>query len=478
MYRLVVYCLGCVYLAAIILSIFGLLPFSSFSSVFSLFFFGLVGWVNHSLVAKTCYRPTNLESTYISALILGLILPPVTDLDSVWLLFWAAVLTMASKYILAFHKKHLFNPVATAVFITAITGVGSATWWVGQKILLPLVLICTLLILRKINKLGMLVGFLFTSAVTIVLFNLAKGFGVQATLEKLFFDTPWIFFVGVMLTEPLTTPPSKWWRLAYGILVGFLFSPQVHLGAFYTTPESALLIGNVMSYLASPKNKWLLTLIEKVQIGPQMWDFVFKPDTLLKFKPGQYLELTLAQKQPDSRGSRRYLTITSSPTEDALRFGVKFYDPGSSFKQQLKLMQPGDQLLAGQLGGDFLLPKNPSQKIVFIAGGIGITPFRSMVKYLKDINQVRDVILFYCNKTEDEIVYKEIFDNYGRTIYVNTQSDGRLTPEVIKNNVSDYKQRKFYLSGPHAMVKTYEKILTDLGVSRNNVVIDFFPGFA
>ncbi len=478
MYRLVLYCLGAIFFVALILSFLNLLPFSPAALLFSITLLGIVGWLTNTIFAEIYHSPTNLESVYISALILALILPPAKDLNSLFLLFWAAVLTMASKFILAIHKKHIFNPVVVAMCITAITGVGSANWWVGQKLLLPIAVITSFLIIRKINKLGMILGFLITSATTIVVLNLLKGFGVQATLTKVFFDTPWIFFAGVMLTEPLTTPPGKLWRLVYGVLVGFLFSPQLHLGQFNTTPESALLIGNVMSYLVSPKNKWLLTLVEKIQIGPQMWDYVFKADTPIKFKPGHYLELTLAQKRPDSRGSRRYLTIASSPTENNIRFGIKFYEPGSSFKQQLKLLQPGEQLLAGQLSGDFLLPKDKKQKLAFIAGGIGITPFRSMVKYLADNNEKRDIVLIYSNKSEDEIIYKDVFENNVRTIYINTQIQGRLTTEQIEQYIPDFAQRKFYLSGPHSMVSAFEKNVAKLGLGSESIITDFFPGFA
>ena len=65
-------------------------------------------------------------------------------------------------------------------------------------------------------------------------------------------------------------------------------------------------------------------------------------------------------------------------------------------------------MIAGQIAGDFTLPDDPEQKLVFIAGGIGITPFRSMLKYLLDTNQRRDIVLLYANKTANEIAYKDI----------------------------------------------------------------------
>lgn len=78
-------------------------------------------------------------------------------------------------------------------------------------------------------------------------------------------------------------PPSRKMRILYGGLVGFLFTPQVHFLSIYSTPELALLVGNLFSYAVSPKLKLLLTLKEKIQLAPDEWDFVFNPDGKVKF---------------------------------------------------------------------------------------------------------------------------------------------------------------------------------------------------
>src|SRR5258708_25269630 len=85
--------------------------------------------------------------------------------------------------------------------------------------------------------------------------------------------SPLVFFAGVILTEPLTTPPTRNLQIVYGAMVGFLFSPAVHFGPVYITPELAILIGNVFSYLVSPKVKLILKLRERVQIAPDTYDF-------------------------------------------------------------------------------------------------------------------------------------------------------------------------------------------------------------
>ena len=101
-----------------------------------------------------------------------------------------------------------------------------------------------------------------------------------------------------------------------------------------------------------------------------------------------------------------------------------------------------------------------------------------MIKYLIDSNQGRDIVLFYANKTANDIVYKDIFDKaqkrFGlKTIYLLD----RLNSEMIKQEVPDYSSRIFYLSGPHGMVEGYKQVLKQMGVGSSRIVTDYFPGY-
>ena len=275
--------------------------------------------------------------------------------------------------------------------------------------------------------------------------------------------------------------------------MGFLFAPEVHVGSFYVTPELAMLMGNVFSYIVSPKANLLLTLKAKMQVAPDVWDFIFVPARKLAFAPGQYMEWTLAHDDPDDRGNRRFFTLASSPTEDTVRLGVKFYEASSSLKQALLTLKPNDEIMASHLAGDFVLPKDTRQKCVFIAGGIGITPFRSMIQYLLDTYQWRSIVLFYANKSARDIVYKSLFDKAQRvlgmkTVYTLTDprgvppgwrgSVGRLTPQMIKAEVPDYYDCLFYISGPARMVDSTKDTLHQLGVRESHIKTDYFSGLA
>jgi ferredoxin-NADP reductase len=205
------------------------------------------------------------------------------------------------------------------------------------------------------------------------------------------------------------------------------------------------------------------------------------------------MEWTLDHVDPDLRGNRRYFTMASAPTEPGLRLGIRFVDPSSSssYKQAMLEMQPGDEILAGQLTGDFTLPRNTNQPLVFIAGGIGITPYRSMIKYLLGIHQRRPITLFYGALTVNSFAYRDVFDQAERElgirpIYIAEKTEnmppgwvglvGLIKPEIIQTYAPNYKQSLFYISGPQVMVHSVNEMLHKIGIPRRQIKLDFFAG--
>ena len=493
MYRLVIYCLVFILAMALFLSVYAILPIKPLDLLFSTAFLLLTCLLINDIFAKTFGAPTNVESVYITALILALIIQPITSYNSLIFLLWAGILSIGLKYILAPHKKHIFNPVAVSVAITAITINQSASWWVGNAHMMPFVIVAGILITRKIRRADLVLSFFITALVSILGYAALHGTNLFKTTEIVLLYTPLLFFGFIMLTEPITTPPTKFLRIAYGAIVGALFGPFVHIGAVYFTPELSLLAGNIFSYIVSPKGRLILTLKRKTQIAPQIYDFIFEPDKNLKFIAGQYLEWTLAHKHPDNRGIRRYFTIASSPTKQELRIGIKFYSNPSTYKKTLTSLNVGDKIVASQLAGDFVLPRNKKKKLAFIAGGIGITPFRSIVEYLNDKNEKRDITLFFSNKTSADIIYKDIFEKAKNKLDINTiytltevnsvpidwkGNKGMISEQMIKEKTPDYKKRTFYISGPSVMVDAFKKTLKGMGLKNHQIKTDFFPGFA
>lgn len=123
------------------------------------------------------------------------------------------------------------------------------------------------------------------------------------------------------------------------------------------------MVGNVFSYLVSSKQKVVLQLRRKNKLAPGIIDFVFKSSQKLAFQPGQYMEFTLAHPRPDSRGNRRYFTLASSPTEEGVRLGVRFYQQGSSVKQALYRIDNRKKSSRPRLQEILLFPPTPLKNL-------------------------------------------------------------------------------------------------------------------
>jgi ferredoxin-NADP reductase len=395
----------------------------------------------NTALSKIFKTPMNAESSSITALILFFLIAPYA---SWWVFVIAGVVAMLSKYVLVYKKKHILNPAIAAAFILTLFGIADFTWWVGSSFMLPVVLIVGLLIVRKLRRFYLFASFLIVAVIA----ALIQG----ANIAELFLSWPLVFFGTIMLTEPLSTPPTHRLQIVYGAVVGVLFG---------FGPVTALLIGNIFSYFVSPKQLLVLKLKEKKEIAENIWEFIFSSPEKLKFKAGQYAEWTLPLAAADSRGNRRYFTIASAPSEEDIHLGIRVNKDGSSYKKALLAMNLGDPIAISQISGDFTLPEDKNKKLVFIAGGIGVTPFRSMIA----ADSTRDVVLFYLAMNPKAFAYKEVFEKV-KTIYAD-----KVSPEQL----AEYKDRTFYISGPNMMVDVYKKMLKEMGVKE--IITDYFPGY-
>ena len=493
MYRLLLYYLGGLIAAAIVLSSFKALNYNPWSLAASTAILVGACWIINKVFAYIFDAPINPESSLITGLILALIITPNISGLNILFLLAAPGLAMASKYLLTIRNKHIFNPAAVAVALTAFGPRQTASWWVGTAAMLPFVIIGGIFITRKIRRERMIITFFAATTASTIFYAIISKASVITSLKDMVLSSA-IFFLGfVMLTEPATSPPTAIKQTWYAAIVGFLLPPQVHILSYYSSPEIALVNGNVFSYLVSPKTKLFPILQRKYRIAANAADFIFSPGLKFAYQPGQYMEWTMQHTKTDSRGSRRYFTIASSPTEPDLRIGIKFSDKSSSFKEALLGADKDTLIVASQLAGDFVMPKDSSKKLVFIAGGIGITPFRSMIKYLVDKNDRRSVTLLYSARTEEDLAYRDVFeqarDRLGlNTIYTITDNNAKISDpharagfvngDLITRNVPGYLDSIFYISGTHAMVVAMQDMLADLGVPHHQIKVDYFPGYA
>lgn len=492
MYRLLMYYVIGLLGIAMLYGAFGVISYSPYTIFLSTALIVGVSVGVNFIFAKLYKAPSNPESSIITGLILALIITPPASLQTVPFLVAVTSLAIASKYILAINNKHIFNPVAIAVVLTAFGPQESASWWVGSTVLAPFVLVGGLLIVRKIRRTKMVSLFFAVALIGTALVSFMLHKDVFSTVQATILHSSLLFLGFVMLTEPLTSPSSWSKQRWYAIIVAVCFIPDLHIGSIYSTPELALVIGNLASFFMTPRVKTLLHLHSTASHGQTTEDFIFTPERKFSYQAGQYIELTLPHEHADQRGSRRFFTLASSPTEDDIRIGIRFYDKGSTFKRVLRTAGADLFLSAGQLGGDFTLPKNPQQKMTFIAGGIGVTPFRSMIKFLSDTNDVRDVSLLYGENNIDSVSYSDVFEEARQKIGVKTTyvindesvtptdriTQGRIDVPLIQTQVPDFLDRLFYISGPQPMVRGMRRTLISMGVRRGNIKVDYFSGYA
>jgi len=480
MYRLLVYGLGLLAFLGLLLSFMGTLTVSGIGLGISLILLLVSTYSINRVLARVWDIPTNSESWLITALILFFILPPTMTVSQGVMVFLAGVIAMGSKFIAVYHSRHIFNPAAFAAGVLVLTGLLHVTWWVGSSVLWPFTLAFGLLVVRKIRRTYLFGMFAVVSFVVTFAMSYVQHQSVAEVLKLAITSSPLIFLGTIMLTEPATMPPRKNQQLLFAALVALLYASQQSIFGMYIYPEVALLVGNVYAFAVGQKSRLHLRLTSIVPISEQVTDFVFSTDRPLRFLPGQYLEWTLPGVTLDGRGNRRTFTIASSPTENEIHLGVKFYEPSSSFKRSLRGLRLGDSMYAGQLAGNFTLPADSRQKLVFIAGGIGITPFRSMLKYLLDSGQKRDIILLYLVSKPEELAYKDVIGQAAAAgvCVVHAQVGGApLTPESIQQLFPDWAERTYFLSGPNGMVAGVKDTLQHMNIPRKRIKTDYFAGY-
>ncbi|MBX4188579.1 RnfABCDGE type electron transport complex subunit D [Candidatus Saccharibacteria bacterium] len=472
-YRLVLYILFTFVGWAAVAGLFSKqIPYTSSSIVLSAGWLVLVCWLVNKLLATFFNVPSNKESHMITALILALIMTPASDVPGFGVLAGAALAAMASKYVLTFRKSHLFNPAAFGAFVSGALFHEYASWWVGTKLLTPLVFIGAILILRKIKRFQM-VGLFLAVFLLYLIFGTSAGGDLHFLWLELI-ATQVLFFAVIMLTEPLTSPATARYYLPYALLVGLLYS----VSRFKLSPEQALLLGNIFTFIFAANRRYELKFVRRVKEAEGIYSYVFSLPKGFRYLAGQYMEWTLSRNKSDSRGNRRYLTVSSAPTEQNLMITVKEPPKPSTFKQQLASLKPGDKILASRLAGGFTLPSDSTKKLAFMAGGVGITPYRSMIKAMIDDKQNRDTALIYSANSDAEVSFRDLFAKASdiglKSHYI---TDGQVDGSVIKKLLPDYRERTFFVSGPYGYVNAMESNLIKLGVGMDNIVTDYFPGY-
>lgn len=228
------------------------------------------------------------------------------------------------------------------------------------------------------------------------------------------------------------------------------------------------------------------TFTNRQQLTDTIVSFSFKPERPFTYTAGQFITLTLTGHVEHGKSAERWFTLSSSPHEGTLtittRVGVAAH---TAFKRALDALQPGALVDISEPLGDFVLPRLVQTPLVFVAGGIGVTPFRSMLSWLHHAGESRPIRMLYQVNTEDDIIFQDVFDDARQhvTIVVNEPSAawggerGQLTAEMIIGLEKPTDDTLLYLSGPESFVQPLQATLRTMGVSGQNIVLDEFQGY-
>ncbi|HEY1645098.1 MAG TPA: FAD-dependent oxidoreductase [Candidatus Saccharimonadales bacterium] len=216
-------------------------------------------------------------------------------------------------------------------------------------------------------------------------------------------------------------------------------------------------------------------LVDSKVIARDIKRYYFEPEHKISQTAGQFIEMHLKHDHPDDRGIRRWFTLSSSPTDKYLAITTKqIGDKASSFKKTLDKLKVGDHLDISDPMGDFVLPKDSLLPLIFVAGGIGITPFLSIAEYLRSTGEKRQIHLFYAVSDMAEALN---LAKYSSVLGSQRLILGQLSAQLIYDEAQKLNNPLIYISGPEHMVEGLNKGLEDLGVDKTRLIGDFFPGY-
>lgn len=487
MYRLVWMTLAALLLLAVGYAAAGLI----FSTPFELIASTLVAVASTVLVSVVLARAfgtrAHIESSLVTGLLIACLLFPTADPQGLAVIALVGAIAAASKFVLAWRGRHLFNPAAVAVLLIAFTGLNAGVWWIASGALWPFVVIGALLVVARVRRWSVFLVYVAVAGAVSVWQSVQNGQELGAALALVLTAYPFVFAGAFMLTEPLTLAPRRSQQLVVAVVAALLSSVPFTLGPLYASPELGLVVGNALAFAFAfrSRRRHSLELRSSSVIAPGITEYRFRPRVPLPFEAGQWLELDLPHRA-DGRGRRRTFSIASAPADGEIAVAMRVPEKASSFKRALAALEPGALVRATGVGGDFVLPPDPAVPLLFVAGGIGITPFASQLRSIAS-GPERDVVVVYSAAALEDMAYRELLRESGaRVVVVSREApsslpegwshlSGRLTAERLAEAVPDAPRRVGFVSGSPSFVDSVRGALRSAGARR--IRTDAFAGY-
>jgi ferredoxin-NADP reductase len=238
--------------------------------------------------------------------------------------------------------------------------------------------------------------------------------------------------------------------------------------------------------------KYETTLTSKEAVAEGTMAFRFAKPAGFAFKPGQSINVSLVDPpETDAKGNARTFSIVSAPFENELMIATRMRD--TAFKRTLKAMPAGGRVSLRGPAGLFTLDPADSRPAVFLAGGIGVTPFVSMLRDAARSKLARDLWLFYSNRRPEDAAFLDelsaLLKRHARIHFVGTMVEmdkssklwsgeqGFLDRAMLERHLKSLGGNVYYIAGPPALVEAMQKMLTGAGVAEDSIRTDEFFGY-
>jgi ferredoxin-NADP reductase len=257
------------------------------------------------------------------------------------------------------------------------------------------------------------------------------------------------------------------------------------------------LVAGGFFYLRKSSMMWCVAryrtkLIERQEIAEGTMAFRFEKPKGFEFTAGQHVDIDLLNPtKTDEKGNGRDLSIASAPEEDFIMVATRM--TGSAFKENLREMPLGTEVMLKGPGGDFMLHQDAKLPAVFLIGGIGITPIRSIVLDATERKLSHKLYLFYSNRTPEATAFlndvtgaQRRNPNFTLVGTMTNMEDSKedwegerevITATMVKKYIPSPEGAVFYLAGPEGMVQAMRDLVLGIGVSDLQIRSEEFPGY-
>lgn len=242
----------------------------------------------------------------------------------------------------------------------------------------------------------------------------------------------------------------------------------------------------------APNAGYRSRLLQRAEVANGTMAFHFERPPQFDFKPGQTADVTLFNPpETDSEGNIRTFSIASAPFENQLMFATRMRD--TAFKRSLKRVPIGTEVKIDAASGSFTLHKNSAKLAVFLAGGIGITPFFSIVRQANHDRLQHKLSLFYSNRRPHDAPFLEDLQSLGSTnpnfqlVCTMTRTEqsrsewqgerGSINKEMLLRHLTNLRGPIYYIAGPPAMVAGLRQMLVEANVDEDDIRSEDFAGY-